>query len=127
MRNYSLDIRPVAGAMGAEIHGVDLAKDLDDDLFADIHQALLDHGAIFFRDQDITPEQQLDFGGRWGTVHVHPHMDSLAGYPGVIEIVKKEDDTVTFGGGWHTDQMFTATPARVTMLYAKEVPPAGGD
>ena len=127
MRNYSLDIRPTAGAMGAEIHGVDLAKDLDDDLFADIHQALLDHGAIFFRDQDITPEQQLDFGRRWGIVHVHPHMDSLTGYPGVIEIVKKEDDTVAFGGGWHTDQMFTATPARVTMLYAKEVPPAGGD
>ncbi|MCB1740253.1 MAG: TauD/TfdA family dioxygenase [Gammaproteobacteria bacterium] len=127
MRNQPLDIRPIAGAMGAEVHGVDLAAGLDDQTFAEINKALLDHGAIFFRDQDITPDQQLALARRWGTVHLHPHMPCLPDHPGIIEIVKKEDDVHTFGGNWHTDQMFTPTPARATMLYAKEVPAAGGD
>jgi taurine dioxygenase len=54
-------------------------------------------------------------------------MPCLPDHPGIIEVVKKEDDTLVFGANWHTDQMFTATPARVTMLYAKQVPPVGGD
>ena len=127
MRNYRLDVQPIAGSMGAEIFGVDLAEDLGDETFEDIHQAILTHGAIFFRDQDITPTQQMTFAKRWGEVHLHPHMPCLEGHPGIIEIVKKEDDTVAFGGNWHTDQMFTDTPARYTMLYAKQVPQAGGD
>jgi taurine dioxygenase len=127
MQTVSIEVKRIAGAMGAEIHGIDLARDLNEVTFAEIHQALLDHGAIFFRDQDITPSQQMDFARRWGKVHLHPHMPSLPNHPGIIEIVKKETDTVVFGGNWHTDQMFTPTPARVTMLYAKEVPPAGGD
>lgn len=127
MRNHPLDIQPIAGSMGAEIFGFDLSKDLNDDTFEEIHTALLDHGALFFRNQRITPQEQLDFAKRWGEIHFHPHMPSLDGYPGVIEIEKKETDTVAFGGNWHTDQMFTGTPARVTMLYAKEIPPAGGD
>jgi taurine dioxygenase len=127
MRNYRLDVQPIAGSMGAEIHGVDLSEGLDDETFEDIHGAILDHGAIFFRDQTISPEQQMTFARRWGDVHLHPHMPSLDGHPGIIEIAKKEDDTVAFGGNWHTDQMFTDTPARYTILYAKEIPPAGGD
>jgi taurine dioxygenase len=69
----------------------------------------------------------MDLAQRWGEVHLHPHMPCLPGHPGVIEILKKEDDTAVFGSNWHTDQMFTATPAKLTMLYAKEVPPVGGD
>ena len=88
---------------------------------------MLDHGLIFFRDQDITPKQQLALAKRWGGVHLHPYIPSLPDHPGVFEIVKDVDDVHTLGGMWHTDQMFTATPVRATMLYAKEVPPAGGD
>ena len=121
-----LGVQPIAGAMGAEIRGVDL-REVDDRTFAAIHQALLDYGAIFFRDQDITPAQQMAFARRWGEVHLHPHMPCLPGEPGVIEVLKKETDTSVFGENWHTDQMFTPTPARVTLLYAKEVPPFGGD
>ena len=127
MNTIQIEVNPIAGAMGAEIHGIDLAHELDDSTFPEIHQALLEHGAIFFRDQNITPSQQMDFARRWGKVHLHPHMPCLPNHPGIIEIVKKETDTVVFGANWHTDQMFTPTPARVTMLYAKEVPPAGGD
>ena len=97
MNSQHLDVKPISGAMGAEIRGVDLAQELDSRTFGAIHQALLDHGAIFFRDQDITPAQQMAFGRRWGTVHLHPHMPCLPDHPGVIEVLKKEEDTHVFG------------------------------
>ena len=122
-----LDIRPLTGGMGAEISGVDLSRDMTDQIFRAINRVLLDHGVIFFRDQKITPDQQMAFAQRWGKIHLHPHMRCLPDHPGVIEVLKKEDDTTVFGEYWHTDQMFTPTPARVTMLYAKQVPPVGGD
>ena len=127
MNSARLEVKPLTGAMGAELSGIDLSTDMDDPMFAAVHQALLEHGAIFFHDQDITPSQQMEFAKRWGDVHLHPHMRCLPDHPGIIEIVKNEYDTLVFGANWHTDQMFTATPARVTMLYAKQVPPAGGD
>ena len=127
MASNHLDIQPISGAMGAELHGIDLSQPLDSDTFGEVHQALLDHGAIFFRDQDITPAQQLAFARRWGDVHLHPHIQGLPEQPEVFPIVKDVDDVVTLGGEWHTDQMFTDTPVRATMLYAKEVPPFGGD
>ena len=122
----TLEAIPLSGAMGAEIRGANL-RDIDDETFADIHKILLDHGMIFFRDQDITPTQQLIFAKRWGEPHFHPYMPGLPDHPEIIEIVKNPEDTHTFGGQWHTDQMFTPTPAMGTMLYAKEVPEAGGD
>ena len=122
----TLEAVPLSGAMGAEICGADL-RDVDDETFAAIHDILLDHGMIYFRDQDITPAQQLALARRWGEPHFHPYMPGLANHPEIIEIVKNPKDTHTFGGNWHTDQMFTPTPAMGTMLYAKEVPAAGGD
>ena len=122
----TLEAVPLSGAMGAEIRGADL-RDVDDETFAAIHDILLDHGMIYFRDQDITPAQQLALARRWGEPHFHPYMPGLANHPEIIEIVKNPEDTNTFGGNWHTDQMFTPTPAMGTMLYAKEVPAAGGD
>ncbi|MEC8199210.1 MAG: TauD/TfdA family dioxygenase, partial [Pseudomonadota bacterium] len=122
----TLEAIPLSGAMGAEIRGANL-RDIDDETFADIHKILLDHGMIFFRDQDITSTQQLIFAKRWGEPHFHPYMPGLPDHPEIIEIVKNPEDTHTFGGQWHTDQMFTPTPAMGTMLYAKEVPVAGGD
>ena len=127
MSKTQLNVRPIAGALGAEILGVNLATDLDDEMFMAIHRALLDHCVIMFRDQDISPQDQIDFAKRWGGLHKHPFMPGLNKHPEVLEVIKKEDDTHTLGGDWHTDQMFTAVPALATMLYAKETPPAGGD
>ena len=127
MGSNGFHAQPIAGAVGAEIHGVDLSEPLDDTTVGRVHQALLDHCAIFFRDQDITPDDQLAFAKRWGDVHLHPHIKGLPERPEIFEIVKDVDDLHTLGGEWHTDQMFTETPVRATMLYAKEVPPQGGD
>lgn len=121
-----IDVRPMAGALGAEIFGVDLAR-LDDSVFTGIHQALLDHSVICFRDQDLTPDQQIAFAQRWGEVHHHPYLKGLPDRPEIIEIVKEAGERNRFGDHWHTDQIFTPAPAMATMLYAKEVPPVGGD
>lgn len=122
----TLETIPLSGALGAEVRGADL-RAVDDATFAAIHRALLDHGVIYFRDQDIAPAQQLAFAKRWGAPHFHPYMPGLPEQPEIIEIVKNPEDRATFGGEWHTDQMFTPTPAMATMLYAREVPAAGGD
>jgi len=127
MPHDSMTVQPIAGALGAEISGIDLSERLDDATFGQIHRALLDHCVIFFRDQDITPEQQLGFARRWGDIHLHPHLPGLPGTPEILEIVKDKKDIHTLGGYWHTDQMFTPTPVMATMLYAKQVPPHGGD
>ena len=76
----TLEAIPLSGAMGAEVRGADL-REVDDDTFAEIHNILLDHGMIFFRDQDITPAQQLALAKRWGEKNsprvAHPIVDQL--------------------------------------------------
>jgi taurine dioxygenase len=126
MRNSVLDVRPIAGALGAEVHGVDLAE-IDDEEFADVHKAFLDHSVIFFRDQRLMPALQVQLARRFGDIHFHPFVKGLPEHPEVLEIVKREDETKNFGGTWHTDQAFAPRPAMCTILYAKETPSAGGD
>lgn len=118
--------RMLSGSIGAEITDVDLAN-LDGSAFADIHQAFLDHGVIVVRDQDLRPDQMLEFAALWGAVHLHPYLSGLPDQPEIIEIVKEVGERNRFGAHWHTDQIFTPTPAKATMLYAREVPPRGGD
>ncbi len=127
MASYKhIEVTPVAGAMGADIGGVDVA-DLDDETFGEIHDAFLTHQALFFRDQEMTPEQQIALARRFGEIHYHPYMKGLDDHPEILALVKDADDTYTFGATWHTDQMFNPQPAKATMLYAKETPSAGGD
>ena len=121
-----IKVRPIAGALGAEISGVNLAS-VDDDTFAEIRAAWLEHLVVFFRDQVITPDQQIAFAKRFGEIHYHPFMQGMPEHPEILEIVKEEGDTRAFGETWHTDQMFNPKPAKATILYAKETPDAGGD
>ena len=126
MSTRRIEVRPLSGALGAEIHGVDLAR-LDDEAFAEIRRAWLEHLVVFFREQEITPAQQVAFARRFGEIHYHPYMRGLDEQPEILEIVKNPGESYTFGSEWHTDQMFNPRPAMATMLYAKETPNAGGD
>jgi taurine dioxygenase len=126
-RYRHLDVQKIAGSLGADIRGVDLSKPVPDQVLAEIRAALLDNLVIAIRDQDITPAQQLAFARRWGDIHLHPFMEGMTDYPEILEIIKRPTDKKNFGGSWHTDQMFSPNPAMGTMLYAKEVPSAGGD
>lgn len=123
----TLNIRRVAGALGAEITGVDLAQPLPDDTIAAIRQALVEHQVIFFRDQDLTLAQQVAFGRRFGPLNIHPYVAGMADHPEVMEIVKEPSDRINFGGGWHSDMSFLETPAIGSILYAVELPEWGGD
>ncbi len=117
----------IAGSLGAEITGVDLAQDLTDEVMGEIRQALLDHLVIFFRDQALTPPRQVAFARRWGDIHYFPLSSGLEGYPEILEVKKTPEDEKNVGNFWHTDQMFTPKPAMVTILHAKQVPTYGGD
>ena len=127
MAYQTLDVEPLAGAMGAVIHGVDLSGELSNQAFDEIHQAFLDHKAIFFHDQNLDPHQQIAFGRRFGPMGAYPFMEGLPEAPETFEILKTEDDKQNFGGAWHSDMSFTTIPPLGTMLYSLEMPEAGGD
>ncbi|MEQ9334557.1 TauD/TfdA family dioxygenase [Thalassobaculum sp.] len=127
MRQNSIAVSPVAGAIGAEIAGVDLAQDLSDDTVGAIRQALLDHLVIFFRDQEFTPDRFLAFATRFGEPMVYPFVKGLDTHPEITPILKKEEDRSNFGGLWHSDTVYQQTPPMGTILYGIEIPPYGGD
>lgn len=123
----NLDVRPIAGALGAEIHGVRLDEALDTDVVAAIRQALLDHLVIFFRDQDLPPERFLAVARHFGEPVEYPFVHGIEGYPHIIRVEKLEHETVNFGGIWHSDTTYLDSPPMGTLLVAREVPPVGGD
>lgn len=123
----TLRIEPVSPSIGAEVLGVDLSRDLTDGTIADIRQALLDHVVIFFRDQDITPAQQLAFAKRFGTPVPYPMIDGIDGFPEIAPVIKLPHERVNFGGVWHTDTIYTEAPPMGAILAARELPPVGGD
>jgi taurine dioxygenase len=122
-----MEIAPIAGALGAEISGVDLAAELDAATVAAIRRALLDHLVVFFRGQALTPGQLVAFAARFGTLSRYPFVAGLADYPEVIEVAKREHERVNFGGVWHSDTTYLAEPPMGSLLLAREVPKAGGD
>lgn len=122
-----ITVAPVSGTVGAEIAGVDLATDLDEATVAEIRRALLDHHVVFFRDQQLAPDDQMRFGRRFGELDTHPFVEGMDAHPEVIEIVTEPDDAVNFGGGWHTDVTFLEEPDLGSILYAVDVPAYGGD
>ncbi len=127
MRNPLLKVRPIAGALGAEIADVDLAGELSDAIVGAIRQALLQHLVIFFRDQDLPPARFLAFARRLGTPIEYPFVKGIEGYPEIINVAKLEHETVNFGGVWHADTTYLQEPPMATLLVAREVPEAGGD
>lgn len=127
LANSSITVEPSTGVLGAQIGGVDLASELSDATIASIRQALVDHHVLFFRDQDLSPRQQMAFGRRFGELDVHPFVHGRPDHPEVLEIVTEPDDTFNFGGGWHTDVTFLDEPDLGSILYAVDVPAAGGD
>lgn len=122
-----LDIRRLAGALGAEIHGVALDRELDAETVAVLRRALLDHLVIFFRDQNLPPERFLALARCFGQPIEYPFVRGIDGFPEIIQVAKLEHETVNFGGIWHSDTTYLETPPMGTMLVAREVPPFGGD
>jgi taurine dioxygenase len=127
MARKRLDIRPLAGAIGAEIAGIDLARELDSDTVAAIRKVWLDHLVIFFRDQELPPARLLALGRRFGEPIEYPFVKGIDGFPEITPVIKLEHERVNFGGLWHSDTTYLEIPPTGTMLVAREVPPFGGD
>jgi taurine dioxygenase len=120
-------IEHLASACGGIIHGVDMSDDLSDNVIGELRQALLDHQVIFFRDQDMTPDQHKAFGRRFGTLNVHPQYVNLEGHPEILPVLKDPDAEKNIGGVWHSDLTNLETPPLGSILYALDVPSRGGD
>jgi len=127
MAGRSLEVRRIAGAIGAEIHGVDLSRELDDDIVAAIRRVWLEHLVVFFRDQELPPDRFLALARRFGEPVEYPFVKGIDGFPEIIPVVKLPHETVNFGGIWHSDTAYLERPPMATMLIAREVPPHGGD
>ena len=127
MPSNALDIRPVAGALGAEILGIDLDHDLGEESVAAIRQAWLKHCVIFFRDQTLPPEKFLGVARRFGEPVEYPFIKGIEGFPEITPVIKLEQEKMNFGGLWHSDTAYLERPPMATMLIAREVPPFGGD
>ena len=123
----TVKVEPIAGALGAEISGVDLAQELSDDVVAEIRRAWLEHLVVFFRDQFLGPDEFLAFAHRIGEPVEYPFVKGIDGYPHIIAVTKLPNETVNFGGIWHSDTVYLEQPPMATMLLAREVPPRGGD
>jgi taurine dioxygenase len=122
-----VQVRPIAGALGAEIHGVDLARPLVPAAAAAIRAVLLEHLVIFFREQRLTPQQQLAFAQAFGEPMAYPQLKGLPECPMITPVVKLEHERGNFGGVGHPDTPYPVCPPMGSLLYALEVPPRGGD
>lgn len=119
-------IKQIAGSLGAEIHGVDL-RSLSTATTIRIRQALLDHKVIFFRHQELSPQELLSFGTHFGKPIEYPFVKGIQGFPEIIHVLKREHEKSNFGGVWHCDTLYLDKPPMGTILLAKELPPFGGD
>jgi taurine dioxygenase len=122
-----VEVRRLAGALGAEIGGVDLSRPLAEPVFEEVRRAFLEHAVIFFRDQELTPERQLAFARRFGEPEVHPIVEGTEEHPDVIRVVKPAGASASFGVGWHCDNTFFPEPSLGTLLFGRLIPPYGGD
>ena len=129
MTYQTIEAHPIAGSLGAEVAGVDLSQPLSNAAAADVRQALWDHKVIFFRDQELTPEDHLRIAGLFGEVYRVPFVKARDDYPDIIDIVREAEDAgkYNFGGVWHSDASFDECPPMGSVLYSLESPPYGGD
>ena len=118
------ETRPLSPLIGAEIHGIDLAQDLDDAMIADLRQALLTYKVIFFRDQNISRAQHIAFARRFGPLEIHPATPADQVDPEVLRITHGPDSRGR-ENAWHSDVTWRPEPSLGSILRAIELPPAG--
>jgi len=127
LKNIEFNILPISSSTGAEISGINLGDTLSDDNYHKIREALCRWGVLFFRNQNITPDQHLKLGKRFGDLHLSKTISKVPGHPLVGEVRKEPDQMRNIGGNWHSDHSFAAVPPMGSILVARELPNKGGD
>ena len=120
-------VQPLSGAVGAVIEGVDLSEPLHEATLAKLKSIYDEFGVIFFRDQQLSPEDHIAFAEQWGKINVNRFFQPVEGYPRIAEVRKEPEQKYAIGSGWHTDHSYDEVPAMGSILYALEVPSKGGD
>tara|TARA_A100001015_G_scaffold120913_1_gene134066 strand:- start:3502 stop:4326 length:825 start_codon:yes stop_codon:yes gene_type:complete len=119
--------QPISPALGAVIYDIDLSQPLSDSDYNELHALWLQYAVIVVRDQTLGPQQQLDFAKKIGEPQPYPLLKGLDGFEMITPVLKREDEKVNFGGLWHSDTTYQDKPPKATLLYARELPPIGGD
>jgi len=122
-----ISVTPMTPAIGAIIGDVDASNDLPNEIISEIRKAFLEHQVIFLRDQKLHPKKLVAFASKFGDIGYYPFVEGMEGHPEVTEVIKKEDETINFGGLWHTDTSYLESPPLGSLLYALRVPEVGGD
>jgi taurine dioxygenase len=122
-----ISVSPIAGALGAEVGGVHLGE-LGDDAFNEVRAAFVQHQVLFFRDQEITRDQQKAFGRRFGTLHIHPYLQPLKdqGHPEFV-VLQSGENHPYLAEAWHSDVTFVNEPPLGSVLRCVVAPEFGGD
>ena len=123
----TITIDKLTPIIGAEIDGIDLSKPLSNRTADEIHRALAENLVIFFREQNLTPEQHLAFGRMFGDLHIHPAAPHAPGHPELMVIHADKTSPRANGEGWHSDVSCDSEPPMGSILYIKTCPPKGGD
>ena len=127
MTNYStINVKPLSGNIGAEIDGVKLKK-ISKEQFKEIKIVFGKYGVIFFRNQNLSPEEEIIFAELWGEININRFFTNLEGYPKIALVSKEPDQKKNIGGAWHTDHTYDLEPAMGSILFAHQVPKKGGD
>jgi taurine dioxygenase len=119
-------IEPLGPIIGARVDGIDLARPIDAASRAKLGDALIAHKVLFFEGQAISPQQQRNFAAAFGKLHIHPIYPTVEDVPEII-ILDTSTQNLPDNDNWHTDVTFIETPPLGAVLYAKELPPSGGD
>ena len=127
MNGNGLSITPSGGGVGAFVDGIDLSQPLSDNIAGAMRAALGDHGVLFFRDQDLTPDQHIAFAGEFGSININRFFPAVDGYPEIAEVRKEPEQESNIGNRWHSDHSYDAAPALGSVLLARETPSQGGD
>ena len=121
-----MDVRLLSGALGAEVSEIDL-KDSSEKNFKIINNLLLEHKVIFFRNQKISPEEQLDLAKRFGPLETHAYVKGLDKYPEIVRIIKDPNEKNQWGENWHSDVSYNVKHTKAVILRSVKIPPVGGD
>ena len=121
-----MEINLISGALGAEVSGMNL-KDSSLENWEKINKLLLEHKVLFFRNQNITAEEQINLAKRFGPLERHVYVKGREEYPEIIRIIKKPDEKHQWGETWHTDVSYNPKPTKVIILRSIKIPHVGGD
>ena len=125
-KRQSFEIEPLGPTIGAQLHGIDFSKPLDEESFNRIESALITHKVIFAREQTISTSEHVALGYLFGELEVHPFRPQGV-HPELMVLDNHKDNPVLSTDVWHSDTTFRLQPTKYSILKCDICPQVGGD